>query len=40
MNQQTDYYDEKVKAIPVEELIKKGVNKKLKEMSNTLSRTM
>lgn len=39
-NPLNDYNDEKVKAIPVEELIKQGFNKKLKQISNTMSKTM
>lgn len=35
-----DYYEEKGKTIPIEELIKKGVARKMKEMNNTLSKTM
>lgn len=35
-----EFQDEKVKAIPIEELIKKGVTKKMKQISTTMSRTM
>lgn len=35
-----DYFEEKTKTIPIEVMIKRAINRKMKEMSNTLSKTM